>query len=216
MSLESIHIIYKNLVSVGKEMDVDKFRRFFIERGFSQGERVIPTPAGPLKEFLLRDPKTMRDLVVCSVKGFVVDARDKENAKRLMDLAYDAFEIVYGESFQTLILNIQVISNIIMFVKDGMRGLLSAVDKGKLDKLRKLLKAQNLHVRTIGVRWGSRSSKQGETSVVISPLIAPDGRVVKDRFTITIEYFGNDSDEGILFVDKLEELAKKVALLLLR
>ena len=197
-------------------MNVDKFRSFFIERGFKQNERIIPTPTGPLKEFLLRDPKTMRDLVVCSVKGFVVDSREKSNAKRLMGLAYDAFEMVYGESYQTLILNIHVIANIVAFVKNGLKLLSSTLEKDRLNKVKKILKAPDLIIRSLGVRWGSRDSETGETNIVISPLLTPDGRIVKDRFTVTIEHFGSDIDNGVSFVEGIEELAKKFILSLVK
>lgn len=197
-------------------MNVDKFRSFFLERGFTQNERVIPTPTGPLKEFLLRDPKTMRDLVVCSVKGFVVDSRDKANAKRLMDLAYDAFEMVYGESYQTLILNIHVISNLVVFLKNGLKILASTIEKDRLGRVKKILGAPDLIIRSFGVRWGSREKEEGETNMVISPLLTPDGRLVKDRFTVTIEYFGSDIDKGVSFINGIDVLAKKFILSLVK
>lgn len=205
--IESLHVIYKNLIAVGREMDVDKFRGFFVDRGFTLGERVIPTPTGPLKEFLLRDPRTMRDLVVCSVRGFVVDSRDYENARRLLDLAYDAFEYVYGDDYKTLVLNIQVLVNILAYIKDGDNKLMGLVDRDKMSSLMKRFGRRGVYLKVIGFRWGERSSEEGEVSVSIGPVFDPTGKRVLDRFNLTLEYLGQNPDKGIEFFGKVRENA---------
>ena len=209
-TVESIHVIYKNLINVGKELDVDRFREFFISKGFVQNERVIPTPAGPLKEYLLRDPQNMRDLVVCSVKGFVVDSKDIENTKRLMALSYEIFESIYGDLFTSLVLDIQILVRALVFVKDGYKILLKSMNLNTLKKIGEIIGEKNLKPRTIGFYWGSKSSPLGWTAIQIKPLETHRAEVIKDRLTLVIEHFHTDPDLGAEFIASLDKFLKKL------
>ncbi len=209
LTIESIHIIYKNLIRIGKELDVAKFKAFFLERGFKQNERVIPTPTGPLKEYLLLDPENMRNLVVCSVRGFVVDAKDLESTKKLMGLSYEAFEGLYGELFNNLVLDIQVIVNALVYMKDGYRLLFKPLKQDAVLSLSKALGEKNIKPKTIGFTWGSKDNPSGETSLIINPLKGPSGQLISDRLSVTIEHLNQDPDIGADFVNNIERLIKK-------
>jgi len=209
-TIESIHIIYKNLVRVGKELDVERFRKFFIERGFKQNERIVPTPTGPLKEYLLLDPINMRDLVVCSIKGFVVDSKDFENVKRLMALAYEIFEEIYGDLFSSLILDIQALIRALIYLKDGYSFLLKLIDLKKLEKISKKLGGQRVRPKLLGFSWGSKNSPTGHISMQIQPLETANGEVIKDRLILSLEYRQTDPDIGAEFINKLEKFLKKI------
>ena len=210
ITVESIHIIYKNLIRIGKELDVDRFKSFFLSKGFKQNERVIPTPTGPLKEYLLIDPENMRDLVVCSVRGFVVDAKDVENAKRLMGLAYESFEEIYGDLFSNLVLDIQVIVNMIVYFKDGFGLISKAFNNTALESLGSTIGEKKIRPKSIGFNWGSKESLKGETSAILSPLKGPNNQFIRDRLSITLEHLNQDPDAGADFVNNIEKLVSKV------
>jgi len=209
-TIESIHIIYKNLIRIGKELDVERFKSFFLSRGFKQNERIIPTPAGPLKEYLLIDPENMRDLVVCSVKGFVVDAKEMENAKRLMGLSYDSFESIYGELFPNLVLDIQVIVNMVVYYRDGFTLITRAINQRALESIGSALGEKKIRPKSIGFNWGSKESLNGETSIIISPLKGPNNQFIRDRLSFTVEHLNQDPDAGAEFVNNIENLVNKM------
>jgi hypothetical protein len=191
-------------------LDVERFRSFFIEKGFVQKDRVIPTPQGPLKEYLLYDPSNMRDLIVCSVKGFVVDAKNIENAQKLMSLAYEIFEQIYGDLFLKLVFDIQLIVKTLIYVKDGYLILTKTIDSNALKKMTKLVGSKNVSPNVIGFSWGKRNSPTGHTSINIAPLKSIEAEPLMDRLSVTIEHLDTDPDRGVEFVNKLEKFLKEI------
>ena len=210
MTIESIHIIYKNLIKIGKELNVEEFRKYFLEKGFVQKERVIPTPQGPLKEFLLLDPSNMRDLVVCSVKGFVVDAKETENTKRLMNLAYEIFESLYGDLFTSLVYDIQVLVQTLIYMKDGATILNKMINLRTLKTLSDLTGSRNVRPGPVGFSWGTINGPSGFTNITFNPLRSVDSNPIRDRISLNIEHFDRDPDRGVEFVDNLEKMLKKI------
>lgn len=210
MTIESIHIIYKNLIKIGKELNVEEFRKYFIEKGFVQKERVIPTPQGPLKEFLLLDPNNMRDLVVCSVKGFVVDAKEIDNTKRLMGLAYEIFESIYGDLFTSLVYDIQVLVQTLVYMRDGALILNKMINLKALKTISDITGSKNVRPGPIGFSWGNVNGPSGFTNFTLNSLRAADSNPIRDRISLNIEHFDRDPDRGVEFVNGLEKMLKKI------
>ncbi|MCR8487208.1 MAG: hypothetical protein NDP22_02200, partial [Crenarchaeota archaeon] len=90
--IERVAIIYKHIIRMGPELNFERFRAKLLERKFRESERIIPTPEGPLKEYVMTEPKYLRDVIVVSRKGFVVDSKDLNYALELIALAYDIYE----------------------------------------------------------------------------------------------------------------------------
>lgn len=204
-------MIYKNLIRIGKELNADEFRAKLVSQGFLQEERVIPTPTGPLKEYVLREPKNLRDLIVVSVKGFVVDARDIENGLDLVGLAYDVYETILGDLMKHTIVDIVADYAITVFIGKNPQDIISNwVKNNVVIKLRKNLKRDDLNPFIVGFSWGIPRAPHEWIVVNVAPVIEPQEIGKKGRLQLSIKYRGVDPEKGIVFIREIKEVVEKI------
>lgn len=208
--VERIHIIYKNLIKMGKELDAEKFRAVLEGKGFKKEERVIPTPTGPLKEYLLRDPRSLRDLIVVSVKGFVVDSWSFTNALDLTNLAYEVYESILGDAISyTLVDIIGLFDAIVLISSDVFELVGKLVNSTYVKKLRNAFNRQDLNPFSAGISIGEPAAPNEWIIMNFIPIPDPNAGRRGRRLKVLIEYRGVDSDKGVEFLHNLSDVIKK-------
>jgi len=211
IEIEKFHMIFKNLIRIGKDLDAERFRAQLLSQGFVQEERVIPTPTGPLKEYLLREPKKLRDLIVVSVKGFVVDAWDLDSGIDLVGLAYDVYETILGDLIKHTIVDIIGNYTATVFIgKDPEKVLSKCVTKDSVIKLRKSLNRSDVKPFMVGFCWGIPRPPHEWIIANITPVMEPTGLGRRGRIQLSIRYQGVDPEKGISFLRNINELIKKI------
>jgi len=211
INIEKFHMIYKNLIQLGKDLDADSFRASLVSQGFVQEERVVPTPTGPLKEYVLREPRNLRDLIVISTKGFVVDAWDLERGLDLLMLAYDEYERILGDLIRHTLVNIIGDYRITVFIgKDPEEIISNFIDKSALNKFRKAMNRDDARVFSVGLSLGIPKPPHEWIIINLTPLMAPTELNKKGRIQISIRYQGVDSEKGILFLRNINKLVEKI------
>lgn len=204
-------MIYKNLIRLGKDLDADSFRASLVSQGFIQEERVVPTPTGPLKEYVLREPRSLRDLIVISAKGFVVDAWDLERGIDLLMLAYDEYEKILGDLIQHTLVNIIGDYRITVFISEDAEKIISKfIDKKALNKFRAAMSRDDLNAFSLGFSYGIPKPPHEWVIINLTPIIAPTEMNRKGRIQISIRYQGVDSEKGILFLRNIKKVIEKV------
>jgi len=204
-------MIYKNLIRIGKDLNVEQFRSQLVSQGFVQEERVIPTPTGPLKEYLLREPKKLRDLIVVSVKGFVVDAWEFESGIDLVGLAYDTYESILGDLIRHTIVDIIGDYLITVFIgKDPETILSRSISNSVVNRLRKSLKKDDLKPFSIGFSWGIPKPPHEWIIANIAPVIEPQEVGRKGRIQLSIKYRSVDPDKGVSFLRNIRDTVEKI------
>jgi len=196
---------------MGKDLDADKFRMQLISQGFVADERIVPTPTGPLKEYLLREPKKLRDLIVVSVKGFVVDAWDYESGIDLVGLAYDVYESILGDLIRHTI--VDIVGDYILTIilnKDPTKIISRIINKDAVNKLKKSLTRNDVKPFLVGFSWGIPRAPHEWIVTNISPIIGPDKLERGGRLRVTIRYRGTDPEKGVLFLREIKKIVEKI------
>jgi len=210
-AVEKIHIIYKNLIRVGKELDFERFKTELVARGFVPESRVIPTPTGPLKEYLLREPKSLRDLIVVSSKGFVVDAWSYETGLDLISIAYEIYELILGDLIRhTLVDIIGDYQLIILINKRAEEILRKNFNNVTLEKLRGSLGRADLQPFSIGFTWGKPAPPHEWVVVSVAPAAPPGVLPSQERLQLRIQYRHVNPDTAVEFLQKLDEVIEKI------
>ncbi len=211
IEIEKFHMIYKNLIRLGKDLDADSFRASLVSQGFIQEERVVPTPTGPLKEYVLREPRNLRDLIVVSSKGFVVDAWDLERGLDLLMLAYDEYEKILGDLIRHTVVNILGDYIVTVFIgKDPENVISKFIDNNALTKFRKAMNRDDVNVFSVGLSYGIPKPPHEWVIINLTPIIAPTEINKRGRIQISIRYQGVDSEKGILFLRNIKKIIEKV------
>lgn len=204
-------MIYKNLIRLGKDLDADSFRASLVSQGFIQEERVVPTPTGPLKEYVLREPRNLRDLIVVSTKGFVVDAWDLEKGIDLLMLAYDEYERILGDLIRHTLVNIIGDYRITVFIGNDPEEIISRfINNSALSKFRKAMSRDDIKAFSVGLSLGVPRPPHEWIIINLNPLIAPTGISERGRIQIVIRYQGVDSEKGVLFLRNINKFVQKI------
>lgn len=208
MQIESLHIIYKNLLMTG-QLDVSTFRTELLNRGFKERTRTIETPEGPLLEYLLYEPTTMRDLVVVSVKGWVVDARSYESALNLIGLCYDLYERTLGELAEEVVVQIVGIIQATLILRRSCKDVLSSLfSSTALELLGKSVGRTDVMPFGATIAWGIPRPPHEFVTVSLAP---PPGPIPRpNRVHVIINYRGVNPDQGVVFVRNLPDLLRKL------
>ena len=206
--IEKARLIYKNLIRMGPELNFELFRTKLLQRKFKSNERIINTPEGPLKEYVLTEPKYLRDLIIVSRKGFVVDSKDISYILDLINLAYEIYEetmIDYVEYIQTEIAGIY---DLIVIVKNAEEVIYSLHDKQKLINIKEKINIKDLRPFGVAYAYGVPQAPHEFVTINLSPIIAPFGKT--SRLKIVINYHGMDSEKGIIFLRNLKDMVNNL------
>ena len=209
-TIEKVRILYKNIIRVGKELDAERFRAELESRGFKTETRIVPTPTGPLKEYLLREPKLLRDLIVVSTKGFVIDAHDYESALELISIGYEVYEMILGDLIKhTLVDIIGDYQLIVLINKNSLEIMRKHLDPKLLEKMQKSLK-RDIIPFSIGFAWGKPVAPNEWVVVTLAPIIAPSPILESNRLQIRIQYRHVNPDAGVEFLQKLRKIVDNI------
>jgi len=212
--IEKARLIFKNLIRMGPDLNFELFKAKLLERKFRLNERIVPTPEGPLKEYVLTEPRYLRDLIIVSRKGFVVDSRDLNYVLDLINIAYEIYEeamMDYVEYIQTEIVGIY---ELVALVRDAEAIIAGLHDRSRFSRVRRLLGIGSL--RPFGVAYAYGVPKAPHEFVVVNmvPIVQPFGK--STRVKIGVNYHGVDPEKGIRFLRGLggfvERLIKAVSL----
>ncbi len=206
--IENARLVYKNLIRMGPELNFELFKTKLIERKFKPNERIITTPEGPLKEYVMTEPKYLRDLIIVSRKGFVVDSRDMSYVLDLINLAYEIYEetmMDYVEYIQTEIVGIY---DLIVLTKNAEEVIFSLHDKAKLFRIREGIKINDFRPFGVTYAYGIPQAPHEFVTINLSPVVLPFGKTA--RLKIRINYHGMDSEKGIIFVRNLKDFVSRL------
>ena len=206
--IENARLVYKNLIRMGPELNFELFKTKLIERKFKPNERIITTPEGPLKEYVMTEPKYLRDLIIVSRKGFVVDSRDMSYVLDLINLAYEIYEetmMDYVEYIQTEIVGIY---DLVVLVKNAEEVIYSLYDKTRLLKMKDRIRIKDFRPFGVAFAYGIPQAPHEFVTINLSPIITPFGKTT--RLKLRINYHGMDSEKGIIFVRNLKEFVGRL------
>ncbi len=205
--IEKVRLIFKNIIKMGPELNFELFKVKLVERKFQVKERIVPTPEGPLKEYVLTEPKFLRDLIIVSRKGFVVDSRDLNYALDLINMAYEIYEetmMDYVEYIQTEIVGIY---ELIVLVKEAEKVIYSLHDNTKILRMRDSMKIRDLRPFGVSYAYGVPQAPHEFVIINVAPIIMPFGKA--SRLKININYHGVDPEKGVRFVRSLGDFVRK-------
>lgn len=206
--IEKVRIIYKNLIRMGPELNFEVFKVKLLERGFKTRERIVPSPEGPLKEYVLTEPKYLRDLIIVSRKGFVVDSRDLNYSLDLINLAYEIYEetmMDYVEYIQTEIVGLY---ELIVLMKNADRIISILHNKDKFRRIKELIGVKDL--RPLGVAYAYGIPSAPHEFVVINMASIATQFGASSRIKVAINYHGVDPEKGVIFVRNLDKFISKI------
>jgi len=209
--IEKIHILYKNLIRVGKELDFERFKGELVARGFVAETRILQTPTGPFKEYLLREPKNLRDLIVVSSKGFVVDAWNYDSALELVSTAYEIYEFILGDLIRHILVDILGDYQLVVLINRNSEEVIGeSFNNEKVDRLRKTLNREDLRPFAISFAWGKPVAPHEWVIVSLTPIIPPGEIRGSERLQIRIQYRHVNPDTAVEFLHNLQKIIKNI------
>lgn len=206
--IEKVRIIFKNIIKMGPDLNFELFKAKLLERKFRQNERIVPTPEGPLKEYVMTEPKYMRDLIIVSRKGFVVDSRDINYALDLISLANEIFEEVMMDYVEYIQLDVVGIYDLTLLVKDAESIIKGIIRKDVVARLQEEFKKRDL--RPVGTVFAYGVPQPPNEFVVINLSVVEVPYAKSNRIKMLINYHGVDTDKGIIFIRDLPKFAERI------
>jgi len=205
--IEKSRVVYKNIIKMGPELDFERFKMKLAERRFKQSERIIPTPEGPLKEYVMTEPKYLRDLIIVSRKGFVVDSRDINYALELITLAYDIYENIMRDYVEYIQTDIMGLYEIIVLVKNAEEVPSKVIKEDILSKFDGYL---GTDIKPFGVSFykGIPAAPHEFIVINLAPVLIPFQK--SSRLKVNITYRGTDSEKAIRFIRDIPTFIEKL------
>lgn len=206
--IESFHIIYRNLIKIGKPLDPDFFVSKLTKKGFLKEERILKTPTGPFREYVLHEPKGLQDMIVVSSKGFVIDSRNYSLSIDLIGLAYDLYEEFLGDFIETVVSEILVTIASIFIANQKPRKYIEQFLNTNLLKNLKDSIDTGIKPVSIGFSWGDlkKSGESKSVQILQMPIESAKGA----RFQLGWQYRSRDFEKGVLFVRNFKEISSKL------
>ncbi len=196
--IERSHIIFKHLIHVGPEVDAEAVADIAARRDYTKQTRQLPTPRGPLKEYLFRPKTNPQSLMVFSSKGFVIDAQPSDNVLPLFRDAYDFYEKVLGDDAMTATVLMDINCKFEVFspvpVKDFVKKLYVS-DSEKLS-----FSGKDLRPHGITLATGSMKFPDEFIQLNVQPLPKDPER----RLIVVSIYRSTELDDALKFIEKIE------------
>jgi len=205
--IEKSRIIYKNIIKMGPDLDFERFKAKLAERKFRLSERIVPTPEGPLKEYVMTEPKYLRDLIIVSRKGFVVDSRDLNYSLELITLAYAIYEDIMKDYVEYIQTDIVGLYEIIVLVKDAENIVSSAMEGSILNRIGSYL-GKDFKPFGVSLYRGIPTAPHEFVVINLAPLLIPFQK--SSRLKVNISYRGTDSEKALRFIRDIPALIEKL------
>jgi len=197
--IERSHVIFKHLIHVGPEVDAEAVADLASLRDYTKQTRQIPTPKGPLKEYLFRPKTAPQSLIVFSRKGFVIDAQPSDNVLPLFRDAYDFYEKVMGDTALTATILMDIAANFEVFSPHSVKDFLTAPYTADLSKVQ----FAGRKLRSNGIILASGTGKFPEEFIQI--IIQPLPKDPERRLAISLIYRSVELDDALTFIEKIEK-----------
>ncbi len=196
--IERSHIIFKHLIHVGPEVDAEAVADIAARRDYTKQTRQLPTPSGPLKEYLFRPKTNPQSLIVFSSKGFVIDAQPSDNVLPLFRDAYDFYEKVMGDNAMTATVLMDINCKFEVFSPDPVKDFISKLHIPESEKLTFGGKALRPHGITLAT--GSMRFPDEFIQFNVQPLAKdPDRRLV-----VIAMYRSTELDDALKFIENID------------
>lgn len=206
--IEKVRIIYKNLIRMGPELNFEVFKARLLERKFRAQERIVPSPEGPLKEYVLTEPKYLRDLVIVSRKGFVVDSRDLNYSLDLINLAYEIYEETMMDYVEYIQTEIAGLYELIVLMKNADKIIMGLHNADKFKKIKEQVGVKDMRPFGVTYAYGVPSAPHEFVVINMVPVATQFGG--SSRIKVVINYHGVDPEKGVIFVRNLSEFISKI------
>ena len=205
--IEKSRIIFKNIIRMGPELDFEKFKAKLLERRFKPNERIVPTPEGPLKEYVMTEPKYLRDLIIISRKGFVVDSRDINYALELIALAYDLYENIMRDYVEYIQVDIMGLYELIVLLRNAENLARRIFRKDIVADVNREL---GNDLKPFGLSFCKGVPAAPHEFVVINlvPVLIPYRE--SSRLKVNVSYRGTDSEKAVRFLRDMPSIIEKL------
>ncbi|NHJ39446.1 MAG: hypothetical protein FK731_05380 [Asgard group archaeon] len=196
--IERSHVIFKHLIQVGPDIDANAIVDLALQRDYTQKTRQLPTPQGPLNEFLLRPKSDPQSLIIYSKKGFVIDAQPSDNILPLFRDAYDFYEKVMGENALTATVVMDLASKFEIFSQIPVSDL---INKSYQENATNLT-FDGRDLRPNGLILASGTGRYPEEFIQFS--VQPLMKDPKRRLVVALIYRSTELDDALKFIETID------------
>ncbi|HUT81035.1 MAG TPA: hypothetical protein VMZ29_07515 [Candidatus Bathyarchaeia archaeon] len=196
--IERSHIVFKHIIHVGPEIDVDAIVDIATQKDYTKSERQLQTPTGPLQEYLFRPKTNPQSLIVFSRKGFVIDAQPSDNVLPLFRDAYDFYEKVMGDDALTTTVVMDINSTFEVFSHFPVDEFLKKLYKEGTSSL--TYDGKELRPQGITLASGSGKFPDEFMQFTVQPLPKDPDR----RLMVVMLYRSTELDDALKFIEKID------------
>ena len=196
--VERSHVVFKHLIHVGPDVDADAVADIAARRDYTKQTRQIPTPKGPLKEYLFRPKTNPQSLIVFSSKGFVIDAQPSENVLPLFRDAYDFYEKVLGDEAMTATVLMDISAKVEVFSPVPVKEFITKLYVSDVSNLS--FSGKELYPNGITLASGSGKFPEEFIQITVPPLPKDPQR----RLAVVAVYRSTELDDALKYIEKLE------------
>ena len=196
--IERSHVVFKHLIQVGPDIDANAIADLAIKRDYTKNTRQLPTPQGPLNEFLLRPKTEPQSLIIYSKKGFVIDAQPSDNVLPLFRDAYDFYEKVMGDNALTATVVMDLTSKFEVFSTIPVSDF---INKSYQEKTTPLT-FDGRELRPHGIILASGTGQYPEEFIQFS--VQPLMKDPKRRLVVALLYRSTELDDALKFIETID------------
>ncbi|MBN1330201.1 MAG: hypothetical protein JXA54_12070 [Candidatus Heimdallarchaeota archaeon] len=196
--IERSHIVFKHIIHVGPEIDADRIVDIATQKDYTESQRQLQTPTGPLQEFLFRPKTNPQSLIVFSRKGFVIDAQPSDNVLLLFRDAYDFYEKVMGDDALTTTVVMDINSTFEVFSQIPVTEFLNKLYKDESSNLN----YDGKELRPFGITLASGSGKFPDEFMQFS--VQPLPKDPDRRLMVIMLYRSTELDDALKFIEKID------------
>ncbi len=202
--VERSHVVFKHLIHVGPDVDAEAVADIAARRDYTKQTRQIPTPKGPLKEYLFRPKTNPQSLIVFSSKGFVIDAQPSENVLPLFRDAYDFYEKVLGDEAMTATVLMDINAKIEVFSPVPVKEFINKLYISDVSNLS--FSGKELYPHGITLASGSGKFPEEFIQITIQPLPKDPQR----RLAVMAVYRSTELDDALKYIEKIDGNITKI------
>jgi len=197
-TIERSHVVFKHLIHVGPEIDVEAVADIATRRDYTKGTREIPTPRGPLKEYLFRPKTNPQSLIVYSSKGFVIDAQPVDNVLPMFRDAYDFYEKILGDQAMTATVVMEINTKFEIFCPIPVNDFISKLYNSNASKIN----WGGKDLKPYGFTLASGSGKFPEETIQFN--VQPLPKDPERRLIVVALYRSTELDDSLQFIEKID------------
>ncbi|MHA1221241.1 MAG: hypothetical protein ACTSQB_05865 [Candidatus Heimdallarchaeota archaeon] len=196
--VERSHIVFKHIIHVGPEIDVEAVSDVATRRDYTKNTRQLQTPRGPLQEYLFRPKTNPQSLIVFSRKGFVIDAQPSDNVLPLFRDAYDFYEKAMGDAALTATALMDINSKFEVFSPIPVNEFLNKLYKKEASDIK--YAGNELRPQGISLAFGSGKFPEEFIHVTAQPLPKDPAQ----RLMVVVLYRSTELDDALKFIEKID------------